>query len=348
MIPTSYKNFIKSHWIWSFILLPIILIGYLIFQLFVPQSLESRPITITIPHNSSTRTILNILSQHDLIHSPLFMRIYLKITPKKHAFHFGKYQFNTTDTPRSVIQYLQNNQGDQDLIKITIPEGFNIEQIAQALQKADVIQAEPFLAYTRQLAKQELSKAFPFLNDYPFDTIEGYLYPDTYLFAYNTPPKIIIATMLREFQRNMITVWENRPKNKKTRLSFHQTLTLASILEKEAVIPTELSIIASVYQNRITKRMRLEADPTVVYALGKAHKRRVLYKDLRVNSPYNTYKFFGLPPTPIASPSKKAFTAAVNPAATPYFYFVANPTTHQHLFSRNYAEHRANINKARH
>lgn len=339
------KTPLKTHI--RFLVIPFLFIAFIAYQLLMPLSLTNDPVSVIIPHNSTSRNVLSILQKNHLIRSPLFIRAYLKVTRNKHTMQFGKFQLNRNTFPLKIIHYIQNNQGEHALIRVTIPEGFSLQQIAQNLEKAKVIKADKFLLYTQNKAKQELAKAYPFLNDYPHDTIEGYLYPNTYLFAYNTPPKIIVATMLREFQLNMLPIWETRIKSGQPKLSFHQNLTLASILEKEAIIQSELPIIASVYQNRITKRMRLEADPTVVYALGKSHKKRVLYKDLRIDSPYNTYKFFGLPPSPIASPSKRAFEAAVNPAKTDYLYFVANPITHQHLFGRNYREHCANIRRVR-
>ncbi|MSR89039.1 MAG: endolytic transglycosylase MltG [Candidatus Margulisbacteria bacterium] len=339
------KTPLKTHI--HFLFIPFLLIAFVIYQLVMPLSLTNNPITIIIPHNSTTRNALSILQKNHLIRNPFLIRAYLKVTRNKHVIQFGKFQLNRNTMPLKIIRYVQDNQGEHALIRVTLPEGFSIQQIAQTLEKTGVIKANKFILYTQTKAKQELAKAYPFLNDYPNDTIEGYLYPNTYFFTYNTPAKIIVATMLREFQHNMIPVWENRIKSGHPKLSFHQNLTLASILEKEAVVQSELPIIASVYQNRITKRMRLEADPTVVYALGKSHKKRVLYKDLRIDSPYNTYKFFGLPPSPIASPSKRAFEAAVNPAKTDYLYFVANPLTHQHLFGRSYREHCANIRRVR-
>ena len=144
--------------------------------------------------------------------------------------------------------------------------------------------------------------------------------------------------MLTQFNNQIYTPYKTN--NKTYKYSFHQLTTLASMIQKESRINSEMPRISSVFYNRLKKRMRLESDPTVVYALGKTYKDKVYYKDLETKSPYNTYRVGGFPPTPIASPGTKAFKAALNPETTPYLFFVAQKNGYHH-FTKTYKEHLA-------
>ena len=173
--------------------------------------------------------------------------------------------------------------------------------------------------------------------------MEGFIYPDTYYFAKGETLYTICDTFFNQFKRVILPLWESAPSQKgtpKQRFNFYEVLTMASIVQKEARHTDEMPKISSVFYNRLKKMMPLGADPTVVYGLGLTTKKLVTYKDTRSTSPYNTYKVFGFPPTPIASPGKKAFIAAIKPLTTPYYFFVARKDGY-HIFTKTYAEHLA-------
>jgi UPF0755 protein len=161
--------------------------------------------------------------------------------------------------------------------------------------------------------------------DLPTPTAEGYLFPDTYIFQDGTSARAAVNAMVRRFEQIWRPAWTARLDT--IHLSRNDVMALAAIVEKEAKLPEERPVIAAVYMNRLRAGMLLQADPTVQFALGK-HVSRVLYKDLEIDSKYNTYKYKGLPPGPIASPGKASIEAALYPANVPYLYFVAYPDGH--------------------
>jgi UPF0755 protein len=179
--------------------------------------------------------------------------------------------------------------------------------------------------------------------DVPTPTVEGYVFPATYTFPEGTTARTAVREMVERFERAWRPEWNARLQA--MALSRHAAVTLASIVEREAVRPEERPVIAAVYYNRLRKGMRLEADPTIQYALGR-HTARVLYRDLEIDSPYNTYRRAGLPPGPIGSPGTPSLAAAVQPANVPYLYFVAHPDGH-HEFRATYAEHLDAVRVAR-
>ncbi len=179
--------------------------------------------------------------------------------------------------------------------------------------------------------------------DVPTPTLEGYLFPDTYVFPDGTTPREAVRLMVNRFEQVWQPAWDTVLQRRA--ITRNDVMALAAIVEKEARLPEERPVIAAVYMNRLKAGMLLQADPTVQYAIGH-HVTRVLYRDLEIESPYNTYKYRGLPPGPIASPGKPAIVAALNPASVPYLYFVAHPDGH-HEFTVTFAEHAAAVKRAR-
>jgi UPF0755 protein len=211
---------------------------------------------------------------------------------------------------------------------ITIPEGWALKEIVPALAGTIGAAPESVLAAVRDTAlRRELN--------IPTPDLEGYLFPDTYRFAYGTPPREAVSQMVRRFTALWNPAWDEQLQ--RLAMSRHDIVTLASIVEKEARLAEERPVISAVYHNRLRDGMMLQADPTVQYARG-AHTSRVLYKDLEVQSPYNTYRVKGLPPGPIASPGRASIEAALFPAKVPYKFFVAHPDGH-HEFRETFREH---------
>lgn len=218
-----------------------------------------------------------------------------------------------------IFKTLSTKQGPAIYKKINIPEGFSLKKIANRLEAEHVISANTFLHYTQNHAKSEFESTFTFLKENPLQTIEGYLFPDTYYFTPNMSKKQIVKMMLNTFKTKIWPLWQNNKALKgspKARFNFHQVLSMASIIEKETKIQDEMPTISSVYYNRLQKKMRLQADPTVLYALGEPNKKRILYKDLKTSNPYNTYRHGSIPPGPIASPGVAAMKASLTPKLT--------------------------------
>jgi len=215
---------------------------------------------------------------------------------------------------------------------VTIPEGLTIKEIAEILEKKGVCPKEEFLQYT---TSPDVLKKYNIF----FPTAEGFLFPDSYEFFTNSSPEVIFDRMCRRFWQ----IYLDLKRRYKTNLSDSTIIILASIVEREAKVDYERPIIASVFLNRLKKGMRLESCATIEYLL-KERKKILSREDLKINSPYNTYRYKGLPPTPICNPSKKSLEAVLNPKKTDYYYFFTkNGITH--IFSKTYSEH---LNKIKH
>ncbi len=239
---------------------------------------------------------------------------------------FGEYLLSPSMTPSEILTIM--TKGRVRLNKLTIPEGYNIEQIATAVFQAGIEDEKSFLKAAKNSSLAAQMKI-------PADTFEGYLFPDTYYFPKNTPPKTIISTMVNRFQA--IFTDEFAKQAEKIGFSIHQIVTLASIIERETGASEERPIISSVFHNRLKKNMRLESDPTVIYGID-GFNGNITKKDLKKPSPYNTYLIRGLPPGPISNPGLKALEAALYPAETDFLYFVSKKDK-THKFSTNIREH---------
>ena len=256
----------------------------------------------------------------------IFLKVYFKISGISSEIKAGYYKLDSEYTVSEFFKILK--EGRSEMIRVTIPEGFTVEQIKKLLISNKMITESEFQNILKDIK-------FPYLT--PDNNFEGYFFPETYYFAIGSSPKVIIETMLGEFLRKFPV--EDYGKTEKDKQDFYEKLILASIIEREAVLDIEKPIIASVFYNRIKKGMRLESDATVNYIFGY-EKRRIYYKDLKIESPYNTYRNHGLPPAPIGNPGNLAIEAALNPASTGYYFFVATyDGTSSHHFTKTYREH---------
>jgi len=284
------------------------------------------PVRVIVPRHASFKTAVDSLSNAGVISFPFAFRIYARVSGHDRNIQAGTYLLRPGMAWNAVIDAL--NGGDWAADRITIPEGFSIAQITPILVRKLRVSADSVDAAVRDSATRvRLQVTAP--------TLEGYLFPDTYVLAPGTTARQAVEEMVRRFERE----WkpEYNAQVAQLGISRHAVVTMASIVEKEARKPEERPVIAGVYYNRLAKGMPLQADPTVQYALGH-HVERVLYKDLAVESPYNTYLHPGLPPGPIASPGGPSLRAALAPAKVPYLYFVAAPDGH-HEFRTTLAEH---------
>lgn len=289
---------------------------------------------VVIPSGASFRVAADSLGARGVVRSPLLFRLYAKYTGRDRAIKPGIYQFAPRAGYREVVDALVSGRGIVRVI--TVVEGWELRQIAAQLARVLEVPIDSVDAAVRDTAllnRLAISSA----------TLEGYLFPATYTFNFGTTARQAVRAMVERFELAWQPGWD--VDLQRLSLSRHQAITLASIVEREARRPEERPIIAAVYYNRLRRGIRLQADPTVQYALGR-HVARVLYKDLEIDSPYNTYRVAGLPPGPIGSPGAPSLEAAVRPANVPYLYFVAQPDGH-HEFRTTFAEHEVAVRAAR-
>ena len=261
-------------------------------------------------------------SLKDLPVSEEFMfKLYLKFKNQGKNIKAGYYELKGEYSIISLVEVLES--GKDKIYRFTIPEGYSLEQIVNKLTTEGKINKEKFY--------EELNNIKDFPYPVPKGNFEGYFYPETYNFSEYFEEKDIIKTILGEFLKKF------PPEKYPDKEEFYKKLIMASIIEKEAVKADEKPVIASAFYNRMKKGMTLSSDATVNYLFNYS-KRRIYYKDLEIDSPYNTYKNKGLPPAPIANPDIKSVEAAYNPADTDYLFFVAKGDGY-HYFSRTYKEH---------
>ena len=286
------------------------------------------PARVTIPPRASMRVAAESLSKAGIIKFPRLFRVYASVRGGDRTIRAGTYALHKDAGWGFVLGELRS--GRAIIHVVTIPEGFSLPQIAATVASKLSQPADSVEAAARDTALLHRL-------DVPTATAEGYLFPDTYTFHDGTTARVAVDAMVKRFEQIWKPEWTARLDT--IHLSRNDVMALASIVEKEARLPEERPVIAAVYMNRLRTGMLLQADPTVQYALGK-HVARVLYKDLDVESPYNTYKHKGLPPGPIASPGRPSIQAALYPANVPYLYFVAFPDGH-HEFRADLKGHEA-------
>jgi UPF0755 protein len=289
---------------------------------------------VIIPRGASFADAADSLSKANLIGWRKMFRVYARLTGGDRKIKPGTYLLRHGTPWSDIVSALHGGHGLVNTI--TIPEGYTISQITPLLArtlKVPVDSVDAAVRDTSLLARLDL----------PTATLEGYLFPDTYAFPIGTTARQAVHEMLYDFERRWKPEWD--AKAAALQINRNDLVTMASIVEREARLPEERPVIAAVYYNRLRKGMLLQADPTVQYALGH-HVGRVLYKDLTVESPYNTYVHKGLPPGPVASPGVASLDAAANPANIPYLYFVASRDGH-HEFRMTLDEHTSAIREVR-
>jgi peptidoglycan lytic transglycosylase G len=291
-------------------------------------------VRVVVPPGATMRIAAESLAKAGVLSSPRLFRFYASVQGRDRRIRAGTYELPRGAPWRRVLDALVLGRG---LVNpITIPEGWELSTIMPALEKATHVSAESLQAAVRDTATLHRL-------DVPTPTLEGYLFPDTYVFPEGASATEIVQTMVREFEHEWKPEWNTRLQA--LAMTRHDIITLASIIEKEARLPEERPVISAVYHNRLRLRMLLQADPTVQFALGH-HVTRVLNRDLAVKSPYNTYRSPGLPPGPIASPGRASIEAALFPADVKFLYFVAHPDGH-HEFRRTLREHEAAVRQMR-
>lgn len=295
-----------------------------------PDTAEEQSV-VFIPRGSSVETISRLLADAGLIHQDIRFGLLTKLMQVSAQLPAGEFQLTTSQKPVDLITELVNAEPVQH--RITIAEGLTIEQIA------DIFTADGWIDKNRFVELASDPAVITELGLGHIASLEGYLFPDTYLLLRPTPGE---DALIRKLVGRALSVW-NELDTKDKSLNRHEVFTLASIVEKETGKAEERPLIAAVFLNRLQRKMKLQSDPTVIYGI-EDFEGPLTKKDLRSKTPYNTYQIPGLPPGPICNPGKEALAAVLKPAESNYLYFVSkNDGSHQ--FSKSLREHNRAVRK---
>jgi len=332
------KRFILS----IFLLIAIAIFGVL---LYYNSNLEAASVNgkeqeVVIPKGISAKGISTLLEKQDIIKNADVFYVYGKLTQKAPKIQAGNYILSSAMTVPEIMDKLSAGKAKTDAVRFTIPEGFELRQIADRLEAEGLVDKDKFYA-----AVEKAEFDYTFVKAIPDreNKLEGYLFPDTYEVFKNSSEQDIIERMLNRFDKVFTEEYIKRADE--LNMSVDEVIILASIIEREAKLDKERKIISAVFHNRLRENIKLQSCATVQYLL-KEQKEVLTYKDLEVKSPYNTYMYAGLPKGPIASPGAKSIEAALYPENVDYLYFVAN-NDGSHVFTKTYQEHLNAQNKIR-
>lgn len=300
--------------------------------LFAPTVTTSpgQPVQIVIEKGTGSSEIAERLANQGVIANPNMFRLKLRMSQESGTLKAGTYDLSTGLGYDEVMAQLREGPPIH-YITVTIPEGFTVEQIAARVQEKTGVRTQDFLALAKTGAKEF---DHPFLASNPTDSLEGYLFPKTYRVKVGSSARDIIDLMLRQFEKE--TTGLDLTYAAGQDLTLHDVVVIASMIEREASVAQDRPLVSSVIYNRLSKGMLLEIDATVQYVVG--NKSRLLYSDLEVDSPYNTYRNRGLPPGPIACPGLASLQAAAAPAQTGYLFYVLTHKDGSHSFAATHAE----------
>lgn len=298
------------------------------------STVEDARVRITVAQGATIGMVAESLAARGLIESADVFRFYARITGRRRALKAGTYEVSRGIAYLRLLDLLATGRGVA-LERLVIPEGLMLAELARQVEAQLELPAESVLAAARDStlrADLGISTA----------TLDGYLYPSTYYVRTDATAREVVRQMVAEFASRWKAAWTARLDT--VGLTRHELVTLASIIEAEVRHPADRRYVSSVYHNRLDRGMRLQADPTVIYALGR--RRRLFERDYQTPSPYNTYLIDGLPPGPIVQPSASSIEAALYPANTDFLYLVARPDG-LHIFSRTLPEHLAAVRQVR-
>ena len=330
------KRWIKRIFLtgfWGFLALVWIVIGLFYYQASRPASEKNQTMIFEIQPGMTLKQVALELSRQGLIRSPSAFQAIAYIQAKQKQVMVGEFSLSPSMPPSKIL--LQITSGKTILHPVTIPEGYRITEIATLLHSEGLADKEFFIRQTRD-------KSLIRPLGIPADSLEGYLFPETYHFSKFTPEKKIVQKMIDTFREQVLKP-QLLMSAKKSSLSWHEIITLASLIEKETGLDSERKIISSVFHNRLRKNMRLQTDPTVIYAMEK-FDGNIRKRDLKIDSLYNTYRYKGLPPGPIANPGLKSIVAAISPIKSDHLYFVSRQDGSHH-FSSTLIEHNRAVQK---
>jgi len=292
-----------------------------------PAALRQAPMIVEVPPRHGLRDVARLFERHGVIRSSVAFTVLAILRGSARSLKAGEYEIPRGASLLTVLELLELGKVRPRLL--VLPEGFTVTDLAQQLEAEG-------LARPAEVEGLASSRSFAQTLGIEADRLEGYLFPDTYQVTKGMRIEEILDRMVERFRERIATA-EVLTRARARRLTLHELVTLASIVEKEAVLAEERPIIAAVFWNRLKRGMPLQADPTVAYAVGRAG-RAPTREDLQVDHPFNTYRYRGLPPGPIANPGRAAVEAILSPARVPYLYFVSIDDR-QHHFSTTLEEH---------
>ena len=320
----------------AFLILTMIVVAGLAYKVWTwqtsPLQLSEERIDFTIPRGSSVRTVAELLAKHNVDVEPLMFTWYSRYTGQDKLLKAGAYEIKQGQTALDVLNMMAS--GDMSRRTILIVEGWNYKQIRSAIADNSDIQ--------QTLSEVEDKQILERLNADPTITsLEGLLYPDTYVFVPGDSDFDIVRRAYTEGQKRLHSAWEQRQSDLPLN-SPYEALILASIVEKETGHGEDRGKVAGVFVNRLNVKMPLQTDPTVIYGMGDKYQGRIRKVDLQTDTPWNTYTRNGLPPTPIASPGSLALAATLNPEKHKYYYFVSKGDGSS-AFAENLRDHNRNV-----
>lgn len=306
-----------------------------------PLSKAGKEKEVNIPKGTSAKGISQLLEKQGVIKNANVFYLYGKLSEKAQKIQAGNYMLSSSMSVPEIMDKLASGKAKIDTVRFTIPEGFELREIADKLAEQGLVDKDKFYKAVNDTSKYK----YDFIKDIPNreNKLEGYLFPDTYEVYKNSTETEIVDKMLERFNEVFNAQYKQRAKE--LNMSIDDVVTLASVIEREAKLDTERKTVSAVFQNRLKKSMNLQSCATVQYIL-KERKPVLTYKDTEIDSPYNTYQYAGLPKGPIASPGAKSIEAALYPDKVDYLYFFAKEDGSS-VFSRTYEEHLKAQNKIR-
>lgn len=298
------------------------------------QPVKPERVIVNVEPGMSFYELSEVLEKKQVVKSAYLLRIQAAQEGIDKRLKPGKYIFEAPSDYSKVLSIIEKGP-EIELVKVTIPEGFSNRQIASRLSKALGLDEKEVLDFLNS-SKKRFTHEFPFLNSYNGDSLEGFLFPDTYYLKKNSDLDEIARKFLENFSSKAQQIGLLKNLEEATP-DLYKIVIVASIVEKEAKLPEERPIIASVFYNRLKSGMKLQSCATVEYVLGFS-KAVLTEEDLKIDSPYNTYLYEGLPPGPICNPGVESLKAALNPAKTKYLYFVLIDKSGKHYFAETYSE----------
>ncbi|GAA4875615.1 endolytic transglycosylase MltG [Paenibacillus vulneris] len=321
-------------------------IGWYARQTLRPMPSSDQPVRVVIPSGTGSSAIAQKLEQSGLIPNATMFTLYLKYKGQGDKLQAGEYELTPGMSLDAIIDVL--NKGltiKEQGVKLTVPEGFTVKQIAEKVNQQFGTEAGLFVKAAQE-GNHYTAHSFSYIPDNPQvnNRLEGYLFPETYEWKKDIPIEDMLDQMMLELDKKLASLPDGWQESIRSRgQTVHQMMTVASLIEREVVLDEERPLVASVIYNRLSKSMPLQIDATVQYLLDKP-KERLFEKDLQIESPYNTYLHPGLPPGPIASPSLASIKAAIQPADTKYLFYVTKKDGSKgHLFAETYEQHQQNI-----
>lgn len=313
----------------------ILLLVYVIYNVFYDVNTweDGKEKMIVIERGSGFSEIVQTLLENDVIENGFTFKTAAILTRQDGSIYPRKYIIESGLSNSEILDMLTDRDLNQT-IKFRVPEGIRIRTLAKSVEKAFLIPQEEFLEATQNRFVMTGLGLGENVKD-----LEGFLYPDTYVMSINLSADGVVKVFTDEFKRRVVNDMQIMSALQQRRETLLEAVTLASIIEAETAKKSEMPTISGVYHNRLRKRMRLEADPTVQYALPDGPKQRLLFEDLRIDSPYNTYRNYGLPPGPINNPGIDAIKAAIFPQSHNYHFFVASGDG-GHTFTETFEQHK--------